>query len=88
MTEAERDDASLDAPSFEEVGAVAVEAATKTVLDRIAWYMKKGATISQAVDMYATEDADIPAKTWANETDRQAQTVRSSKSKGIKRVYS
>ena len=85
MTDA---DDSLDAPSFEEVGAVAVERATATVLDRIAFYAQNGASTGQAVDLYAVDDAGVSAASWARETEREPSSVRQSTRRGRDAVYS
>ena len=81
-------DDSLDAPSYEAVGAVAVEAATKTVLDKVALYVQMGASTTQAVDMYAVDDAGVSAAGWARETEREPSSVRQSTRRGRDAVYS
>lgn len=70
------------APSYERVGAVVVEEVGDVVLARISEYVERGASLSQAVDMYATGHGGYEAAEWARATDRQPSSVRQSTSRG------
>lgn len=70
------------APSYERVGAVVMDEVEDVVLASISEYVERGASVSQAVDMYATTYAGYEAAEWARATDRQPSSVRQSTSRG------
>jgi hypothetical protein len=86
MTEAETDDASLDAPTFERIGAVCVSEAESFVLGVVSEYVQRGASTSQALDMYATGQGGLDKAEWARETSREPSSVRQSVRRGWQAV--
>lgn len=68
----------LEGANFERIGAAAFVEAESEVLRRVAELTEQGASLSQAVDFYVVEFADIKAAKWARATDRKASSVRQS----------
>lgn len=70
------------APSYERVGAVVVDEVENVVFARISEYVERGASLSQAVDMYAAGQGGFSAAEWARATDRQPSSVQQSVRRG------
>lgn len=64
--------------SIEYIGFKAFQESEGEVLRRISELVDKTGSVTQAVDMYAVERADITASAWAGMTDRTPSTVRQS----------
>jgi hypothetical protein len=84
--EIEETDDSLDAPSFERIGAVCVDVAEEFVLGVVSEYVQRGASVGQAIDMYATGQGGLEKAEWARETDREPSSVRQSVRRGWQAV--
>jgi hypothetical protein len=84
MTDA--DSEGLNPLTFDRIGAVCVEEAEEFVLGVVSEYVQRGASVGQALDMYATGQGGLGKAEWARATSREPSSVRQSVRRGWKAV--